>query len=442
MRITNFCLIALVSSSVPVASSSSVLETVTTKAKSILNLSGKIVKHTTLPVYERVNGLPAFAVTTPWGSPYMIFDQLTPAEVARTKANNKLFSGSGKKGSSEEEELEEKKAKFRDRVREHNAMSEEEVAREAEMEFEMEDQSMRTRTTALYFQDPEDAMQLVDEMKQMGGGMDKADIRVMATTMGRAVRHASNLGGGLPTGQPVDEMTGRLDNSFIRYKIVPSRRELFYAATRCMGKERVGLFGDTREEDAKNVLASTREKQEGVGMPKKSNKNVKESPVRQQWKHMRGKNGVPVFYADGMKRKTGRKDYEIPLYMSYEDLVKEWNTLKQNPSNALEVPDQPPMVEVFNFVDIMGAMENNRWKKNSAFENAVEASILGQKCPKWVSKMVPDSVKRSVFVSKNIPQIGDDDIDKLVLIPSSRAIQFKESITNKGNGKARLPRMR
>lgn len=403
-----------------------------------LNLSGKIVPRTTLAAYERINTCPAFAVTTPWGSPYMIFDKLTSSESEQAQSNDNFF-----KGDDPEDPV---KSSYREKIREQSsseALTEDDASMQAEMEYEQTRQAYKSRTTALYFTDPEDAQHLVDEMKQMGGGMDKADIRVMSTSLGRAVRQASRMNHGLPTGQPVDELTGRLDGSTIRYKIVPSKRELFYAATRCLGKERVGFFGETSEEDAQEVILSPRELAESRSNAARAvTKSVQKkrgnamSIVRKTWWHMRGQTGIPVFYADGMKRKVALTDKEeIPLFLSYEDLTTSWKKMKKSTPSAESIPETPPAVEVFNFMDVVCAMERKQWEKSFNFENALNSMNSNP----IVQKLLPS---RFVAAKNNLPNVGDDEIEKLVFIPSSRAIQFKENTTSNGNGKARLRPMR
>lgn len=317
-------------------------------------------------------------------------------------------------------------------------MADEDVAaQQASMNREMAKQSFGTRTTALFFTDPEDAQHMVDEMKQMGNGMDRADIRVMATSMGRALRQTSRLGRGLPTGQPVDEMTGRLDNSAIRYKIVPSKRELFYAATRCLGKERVGFFGDTPDDDGRSILLpTTPDSDNDQFLPRKrpSAAKKKKSLIAYKWRNMRGETGIPVFYMEGLKRK-GKKGTveEIPLFFSYEDLCIAWNQMRSNAGDkALTRPTFP---EVFNFVDVVVAMERSQWQKRMKLDRVLKNVHSNP----WVQKIVPT---RLVTAKNNVPMVGDDDLDKIVFIPSSRAIQFTDNTSKSGNGKARLRPMR
>lgn len=400
-------------------------------AKEHLNLSRKFIQHTSsLTPYDRITACPAFAVTTPWGSPYMIFDSLKPTEAAREEQNQNYFTGKDDSDLDSGESVEQ--------ITEYDSMADEDVAaQQASMNREMAKQSFGTRTTALFFTDPEDAQHMVDEMKQMGNGMDRADIRVMATSMGRALRQTSRLGRGLPTGQPVDEMTGRLDNSAIRYKIVPSKRELFYAATRCLGKERVGFFGDTPDDDGRSILLpTTPDSDNDQFLPRKrpSAAKKKKSLIAYKWRNMRGETGIPVFYMEGLKRK-GKKGTveEIPLFFSYEDLCIAWNQMRSNAGDkALTRPTFP---EVFNFVDVVVAMERSQWQKRMKLDRVLKNVHSNP----WVQKIVPT---RLVTAKNNVPMVGDDDLDKIVFIPSSRAIQFTDNTSKSGNGKARLRPMR
>eukprot|EP00586_Coscinodiscus_wailesii_P019383 CAMPEP_0172501860 /NCGR_PEP_ID=MMETSP1066-20121228/154445_1 /TAXON_ID=671091 /ORGANISM="Coscinodiscus wailesii, Strain CCMP2513" /LENGTH=241 /DNA_ID=CAMNT_0013276891 /DNA_START=29 /DNA_END=750 /DNA_ORIENTATION=- len=202
-------------------------------------LSQRLTSPTNLPSYSRTLSTPAFAVTTPWGSPYMIFERLSRSENAEEDAVDATFKSA--------KDL----AKDLETPGETTPEGDDDGA---------DDDTQRTRTTALYFTDPDDALGLRDEMKQMGPGMATADVRVMSTSLGRALRQSSVLGRGLPTGQSLDDSTGRLVDGMLRYKLVPSRRELFYAG-RCVGKERVGLFGDSAEDDAREVLMDDASKQ-------------------------------------------------------------------------------------------------------------------------------------------------------------------------------------
>lgn len=431
-----------------------------------IDLSGRLTPHSKLPPYERLGCLPAFAVTTSWGSPYMIFDKLSPEESAKDLALNEFFTTGNipraltDDGTNSPEDDLDKSAndvEYNDKVRESNSMTSEEVEQEAEIEYEQSKQAFKSRTTALYFTDPEDAVHLVDEMKQMGNGMNQADIRVMATSMARAVRHASRLGKGVPTGQTIDDQTGRLDSSAIRYKLVPSKRELYYAATRCVGRERVGLF-DTKEDDARKLVLSPMELLEveqneknkpgknTVNNLKTTNRNTKESMMKRKYKHMKGQTAVPVFYADGMKRKLTKNNHEIPLFMSYEDLIKAWDKMKldsksSSTATTVTIPEKPPVVEVFNFVDVVVAMDRNQHNKLQQMDNALQKTIPRARFA-WARKSIAPLLTYSSKHLRDVPKIGDDDLDKVVFVPSSRAIDFREKTTKKGNGKARLKRMR
>jgi hypothetical protein len=95
-----------------------------------------------------------------------------------------------------------------------------------------------SRPVTLFYVDPDDAIQMHEEMKQMTN-MGNADIRITVTTLAKAIRQSSNLGG-LVTGSPIEPEHGQLkstsEGGSLRYKIVPPKRQLFYAA-RCRGKE-------------------------------------------------------------------------------------------------------------------------------------------------------------------------------------------------------------
>eukprot|EP00581_Thalassiosira_minuscula_P031052 CAMPEP_0183770120 /NCGR_PEP_ID=MMETSP0739-20130205/26176_1 /TAXON_ID=385413 /ORGANISM="Thalassiosira miniscula, Strain CCMP1093" /LENGTH=194 /DNA_ID=CAMNT_0026009979 /DNA_START=61 /DNA_END=641 /DNA_ORIENTATION=- len=180
------------------------LSPVLSSAKTPLNLSNFLGSHTSVPACERILNQPVFQVTTAWGSPYMLFEKYKDEEKAIELEGN--GGGSGEGG-------EEDMSKF-SRVQQKDDMKD-------------------TRPISLYFMDEHDARALADEMKQMRH-MKESDLRITCASLGKAMRQASNLGNGLPTGQPITETTGKIlsmdDGGSLRHKIVPSKRELFYAA--------------------------------------------------------------------------------------------------------------------------------------------------------------------------------------------------------------------
>merc|ERR1719413_35643 len=76
--------------------------------------------------------------------------------------------------------------------------------------------------------------------------MADADVRICSVSLAKALRSASHLGRGLLTGQPIDAHKGTIlpakEGGTLRHKIMPPKKQLFYAA-RCYGRERIGLFG-------------------------------------------------------------------------------------------------------------------------------------------------------------------------------------------------------
>jgi len=403
------------------------------------------------PSYDRILSTPAFAVTTSWGSPYMIFERLSRKEALEEEEVDNVF-GSSASLDRELEPLSDTKAEG--------------------SEGDDDSQSQRTRTCALYFMDPDDAKCLCDEMKQMGGGMGTADVRVLSTSLGRAVRQSSIISPrGLPTGQPLDDTTGRLrsdQGQTLRYKIVPSKRELYYAA-RCIGKESVGLFSNDGLDDIKEILTGkkkksfgsasgrassapkfdARERMEQRRMAQQKGKNAADSdaaandkqqeqlPLKQVYAHMQGKTGIPVFYLDGLKLKPPRlptlsslfsknkkMDAQIPLFFSYEDVVSTWK--KQSTNTTASVM---PQVQVFNFMDVLVSLDKKQY-----------AQMIGTKKGNFLNNLLN---KKNNIVSTTTSD--DDDVEQLknvVFIPSSRSISYKESTSLLGNCKARLRPMR
>lgn len=396
-----------------------------------LDISSLLYPVHSRPSYDRILSTPAFAVTTSWGSPYMIFERLSRSETIAEEEVDAVFGSS----SSLDRELE--------------PLGDTKAGGDGDDDTK----SQRTRTCALYFMDPDDAKCLCDEMKQMGGGMATADIRVLSTSLGRAVRQSSIISpSGMPTGQPLDETTGRLRGDAgqtLRYKLVPSKRELYYAA-RCIGKESVGLFSKDGIDDVKEILTGRKKRSFGSGGKSDAGQVARERmerrlakaqnggndvtteslalPLRQVYAHMQGKTGVPLFYLDGLKLKPPRlpranlfskkqtPTNQIPLFFSYEDVVSTWR--RQKPTNTTM-----PQVQVFNFMDVLVSLDKKQQSQESNTKNLFQ----------------------TLFQKKKTEKSNDLDADQLknaVFIPSSRSIQFKENTSLVGNSKARLRPMR
>ena len=276
------------------------------------------------------------------------------------------------------------------------------------------------RTVALYFMDPDDALAIHCEMKQLEQ-MSKADIRITSFSLAKALRQATNFGNGLVTGMPPDPLTGNFnDQGSLRYKIVPSKRQLYYAA-RCVGKERVGLFGDTDVQDAQMAVMGN-SAIEGMNLARRREKRERKTPKKQpsymaqRNAHMEGYTGIPVFMIQDMKRKRPFRffgvKYEIPMFFNYEDLLVAWDKVKTKNKPA------KPTVEVFNLWDLLTSMDRHI-AKNPKFS--------------WSD---PLKSIRACF-TKTTP-----DLEHITFVPSSRSVEYKEYISARGNGKARLRPMR
>mmetsp|Transcript_39573 Transcript_39573/g.59453 ORF Transcript_39573/g.59453 Transcript_39573/m.59453 type:complete len:443 (-) Transcript_39573:405-1733(-) len=416
------CLLLLSSSSITQASQFSNL---VNRARRTINLSRTFGSATRAPSYERIASQPVFQVTTPWGSPYMVFEQAEKEEDDSPAADGKniydvdaLASGSGEK-----------------------------------------DSGMDVRPIALYFMDERDAHALRDEMKSMSNMVD-ADLRITSTSLAKAVRQSANLGAGLPTGQPVDPLTGDMkameDGGSLRYKIMPSKRELFYAA-RCQGRERIGLgFGKRPEEDAYNMLkpngmlgaekAMNRMKlKEEAKKAKKPTAGVpltQDEILQQQYLHMKGGFGIPVFYCPELKRQPPKikrllfreNKMESPLFFSYDDLLDAWTEMKKKSSNPSSIPNRP-QIEVYNMFDVVSSLDKDQWKVKRNEELAHKADGFVGSIP------VVNSIVRKIKGLKEEKAISSG-LEQVTFVPSSRNVEIKVAMSTIGNGKARIRNMR
>lgn len=330
---------------------------------------------------------------------------------------------------------------------------------------QQKDDMQDTRPISLYFVDEHDARALADEMKQMKH-MKDSDLRITCASLGKAVRQASNLGNGLPTGQPVVETTGKMlsmdDGGSLRHKIVPSKRELFYAA-RCAGRERVGCFGDTAREDADlllqpqdvieaNKMGARRKAAKNAAVrTKKARQLEKEGLVesegdrmRREYAHMEGQVGLPVFYSEGLTKRPPAIRRMIqgsgawasssltPLYFSYEDLMKDWSEMRAKSANKSKIPEKPPQVEVFNMMDVVTSIDKDQWKSERRSELIREKKGILGKIP-----VVHNFIKGKISASAT-----KSGLEKVVFVPSSLGVQAKERISANGSRKSRLRPMR
>jgi hypothetical protein len=390
------------------------------------SLSNLLDTTPSLAGYDRITSQPVFQVTTPWGSPYMLFEKYKDEESALNS------------GKSDEQG----------------------VDRFARMQ--QKDDMQDTRPVCLYFMDEHDARALADEMKQMKH-MKDGDLRITCTTLAKAVRQASHLGRGLPTGQPINEETGKMltmdEGGSLRHKIVPSKRELFYAA-RCYGRERVGFFSDDANEDAELMLQpndviegskmAARRKAESntkarIASAKKAQKEglmeSEENRIKREYGMMEGQVGLPVFYADGLVKRPslskrllqGAKaltsSSSTPLYFSYQDLLKDWSAMREKAADKSKIPESPS-VEVFNMLDVVTSIDKDQWKSERRAELQRDRKGIIGKLP-----VVHH------FFGKSAP-VAHSGLERVVFVPASLGVQAKERISSAGNRKARLRPMR
>ncbi len=373
--------------------------------------------------YEKIMGHPVFQVTTSWGSAYMNMEKLT-LEDAETNSDKMLASGSEDASS-----------------------------------FGAEDSQYRT--ISLYYMDPDDAIGAHSEFKQMDG-MQEADVRITSVSLAKAIRSAANLGRGLLTGQPIDYHKGTVlptkEGGSLRHKIMPPKKQIFYAA-RCHGRERIGLFGkgedatadrDSRYDQAVaavigNAALAYRNSQRKQAIRDRKLAYKPKSQLEADYQHMDGNLGIPVFYAPGMERRrsrikslvSGSQRKEIPLFFNYEDLQEAWQKTRPLGGDKNKgLPSQPMGVEVFNLWDVLTSMEKEQARKAQKIHNLKPQDKL-------LSAISHPFANRWRNVApKDKSGDGHDLLDALVFIPSSDACTYKEKITARGDGKARLRPMR
>jgi hypothetical protein len=400
--------------SISAGSPESVAEAVVQTIRRSINLGstfGSVTSTSKITPYDRVTGHPVFAVTTSWGSPYMTMEKVTGDETIPTTSLN---DGSKKKPSS---------------------LSEEQV---------------EYRRVALYFLDPADAIAVHNEMVQQqseSSAQSSLDIRITSFSLAKAIRQASILGYGLPTGAPPDPLSGKFnveEGGTLRYKLVPSKKQLFYAA-RCVGKERVGLCSSSPtgpKEDAVTAIMGN-SALEAANLGRRRELRERKIPKQQNAttfgaEHMVGYSGIPVFYCPNMQRPvspvqqvlTGfwtRRRYEIPLFFNYEDLIMAWERLRgSGAGKKLSLPEKPPSVEVFNLWDVVTTMDRYQ-------NDLLRRSGLN---------IVKDKVLKRKKLNKDLPSPLSSSWNEIIFVPNSDSVQYKNVISQRGNGKARLRPMR
>lgn len=369
------------------------VDAVATQTRRWLNLGNILGSVTNAPTpYDRVTGYPVFQVTTAWGSAYMSMEK-----------KNDMMGGIDQSATGELESISEEQNQY--------------------------------RTVCLYFMDPDDALSVRTELNQMEQ-MKEADIRITSCSLAKALRQASNLGQGLLTGAPIDPLTGNVkpveEGGSLRYKIMPPKRQLFYAA-RCIGKERVGLFGENPVEDAVTaVMGNSAIESANLRRLRDARDRTREkqrTPMEQANMHMEGHVGIPVFYCPQMHRRqpilkqvlSGCGKEEIPLFFNYEDLQMAWSKLRRSNKS---LPEKAPSVEVFNLWDVLTSMDKEAWRGKKT----------GDKPQDWRKPWI----KRLSTISSQ----STIDLDAITFVPSSDCINYKQSITKQGNSKARLRPMR
>lgn len=346
------------------------------------------------------------------------------------------------------------------------------LATGADDAISMDDEEDSYRTIGLYYMDPNDAIGAHTEFKQMDGLRD-SDVRITSVSLAKALRSASNPGKGLLSGQPIDDFKGTVlpakEGGSMRHKIMPPKKQLFYAA-RCYGKERVGLFSNKKAEEGEDdamgrasqvelsIVAALgtnslalRKLRRTAAISERRLAFKPNNQLEADYQHMDGHYGVPVFYAPGMERRksrikslvSGAQRKEIPLFFDYEDLQAAWQKTKPIGTGGKYLANKPPSVEVFNLWDVLTSMEKEQDRR------AQKSQLMAPHNRLLQALLHPFQNRIHNLVDSNKSSAGSGSgeennnlLDALVFIPASDACTYKESITARGDGKARLRPMR
>jgi len=308
-------------------------------------------------------------------------------------------------------------------------------------------------------------MRLRDEMLQMDQ-MKGADMRITAFSLGKAVAQSSSLHKGLMTGQPIDDHSGKMKGpdagGVLRYKIVPPKRELFYAA-RCKGRERVGLWGQNAEDDARLMMQSlpviggtlANLRKNAIEKRRREKRNAKlgaeaqtqgvadgVDPIKNEYKHMEGFVGVPVFHCPEMKKYNkvkgllrNERKKQTPLYFSYEDLVSSYEAMRKKSKDPSSIPETPD-VEIYNLMDVVTSIDREQWRVKRAMQLRV-AGFFG-KVP-VLNKITGQDGFGSSGSEKSKISSG---LEQVVFVPNSKGTNFKEGVSRTGNSQTKLRPMR
>lgn len=420
----------------PTTSLIDISQSILNRSRRTLNLSNLFgsPSSSSVSASDRISSQPVFTVTTPWGSPYLLFERRDRSETTLEfdESNQRLIEG----GDGEDEDV------SATQERSERGMGE-------------------NHQVALYFLDENDALRLRDEMLQMPQ-MAGADMRITVSSLSKALSQTKNLHKGLLTGQPNNDMTGRMKNpeegGVLRYKIVPPKRELFYAA-RCKGRERVGLFSERPEADAELMtssmpfIGSQLAKRRTMAL-EKARKRARAArrgdvldgdedldPVRREYAHMEGFIGVPVFHCESLKKyntikgvlrgNAGKnKVMETPLFFSYDDLMDSWKATKDKIKDdevRSQMPETPD-VEVYNMMDVVTSLDRHHWNTKRA--SSLRRSQLLSKIP-GVSKVL------GTPAASSSSSVKDTGLGEVVFVPSSKRTKFKEIVSSVGSGKSR-----
>lgn len=391
---------------------------------------------TSITPYDKLSTQPMFTVTTSWGSPFLLVER--PSNHVSKSESYPINLKYDAYCRAEDDRFGDSRNK--------------------------KDTDHSPQQVALYFCDIEDAMSLRDEFLQ-SNGMQNLDMRITATSLAHALRHTSCYGNGYISGRPIDDCTGVLfspaEGGSTRFKIVPSKRELYYAS-RCRGKENVGLRGDINGDLMTMTmpiigasLSECRKRAITLKIKQRKNNNISKNcrftkPSEKEDALMDGYIGIPVFRCKGIYKKgvqvgiRANNSIEnsalIPIFFSYEDAIDTWKYVHSKytaskGSKFLSVMPSHPDISVYNLLDLITSIDRRRWMESQ--KNIYFLSNFRKKLAKLLrfGKTYLNN-EHSILKSKN------DLFNRITFIPNRMSLESKNIISVLGNGKARLHPMK
>ena len=142
------------------------------------------------------------------------------------------------------------------------------------------------------------------------------------------------------------------------------------------------------------------------------------------YKRLWDKNGILVFYANGLVKQRGwHSKSEIPMFMSYEDCVDAWKNMREHSEDGMNTPEKPP-IEVFNFLDVVAGMDRDRRFLQRRHTLKTKALNVAPPKPTSDNKFVSAVQEAARFVQKKQTTISQTDLHDALYRSKPQSIFF------------------